>query len=230
MLTIENIHVTYQKENEILKGINLSLHEGEIHGLVGLNGAGKTTLLNTLFQFIRPQSGSLIYNKEPLRREEIGYLEAENFFYPYMTGNEYLDLFSDNGRQMDYETWAELFNLPLKEITETYSTGMRKKLALLAILKQNKPILILDEPFNGLDLESVEIVICLLNKLRTPDRTILVTSHIFETLTHCCDRIHYLEKGVIRGSYSKEEFGILATELQKTIYSRIDTLSGQLFL
>ncbi len=228
MLTIENIHVAYQKGHEILKGIYLPIQNGEVHGLVGLNGAGKTTLLNTLFQFIPPLAGRITYQEKPLERKEVAYLEAENFFYPYMTGYEYLDLFP--GKQRDYNIWGEVFNLPLKEITESYSTGMRKKLALLAVLKQDKPVLILDEPFNGLDLESVQIVTHLLNKLRKPDRTILITSHIFETLTHCCDRIHYLEKGIIKKSYSKEEFDRLGNELRDTINSRIDTLSTELFL
>ena len=61
------------------------MESGKIHGLVGLNGAGKTTLLNTLYSFIRPSAGSVSYNDRSLKRQDIAYLEAENYFYPYMT-------------------------------------------------------------------------------------------------------------------------------------------------
>lgn len=93
MLTIRNLQVEYKKQSLILKGITLSMESGKIHGIVGLNGAGKTTLLNTLYGFIRPVEGSILYNDNPLHRRDIAYLEAENYFYPYMTGREYLDLF-----------------------------------------------------------------------------------------------------------------------------------------
>ena len=206
MLTIRNLQVEYKKESPVLKGINLSMEPGKIHGLVGLNGAGKTTLLNTLYAFIRPSEGSVLYNDTALKRKDIAYLEAENYFYPYMTGREYLNLFPAGKNGFDTESWQQLFHIPLDDITENYSTGMRKKLALLAVLKPDKPILILDEPFNGLDLEG--------------GKTVLVTSHVFETLTSSCDQIHHIDHGTIDHSYSKEQFGMLQELLYSTIENR----------
>mgnify|MGYP005857950669 CR=1 FL=1 len=217
MLTIRNLQVEYKKQSLILKGITLSMESGKIHGIVGLNGAGKTTLLNTLYGFIRPVKGSILYNDNPLHRRDIAYLEAENYFYPYMTGREYLDLFpaGENGFQVD--NWQKLFNIPLNDITENYSTGMKKKLALLGVLKPDKPILILDEPFNGLDLESAHILTLILQQLREKGKTVLVTSHVFETLTSGCDYIHHINNGMIEQSYSKEQFGMLKELLFSTI-------------
>lgn len=217
MLTIRNLQVEYKKQSLILKGITLSMESGKIHGIVGLNGAGKTTLLNTLYGFIRPVKGSILYNDNPLHRRDIAYLEAENYFYPYMTGREYLDLFpaGENGFQVD--NWQKLFNIPLNDITENYSTGMKKKLALLGVLKPDKPILILDEPFNGLDLESAHILTLILQQLREKGKTVLVTSHVFETLTSGCDYIHHINNGIIEQSYSKEQFGMLKELLFSTI-------------
>ncbi|MFV0584236.1 MAG: ATP-binding cassette domain-containing protein [Parabacteroides gordonii] len=217
MLTIRNLQVEYKKQSLILKGITLSMESGKIHGIVGLNGAGKTTLLNTLYGFIRPVKGSILYNDNPLHRRDIAYLEAENYFYPYMTGREYLDLFpaGKNGFQVD--NWQKLFNIPLNDITENYSTGMKKKLALLGVLKPDKPILILDEPFNGLDLESAHILTLILQQLREKGKTVLVTSHVFETLTSGCDYIHHINNGMIEQSYSKEQFGMLKELLFSTI-------------
>lgn len=218
MLTIRNLQVEYKKESPVLKGINLSMEPGKIHGLVGLNGAGKTTLLNTLYVFIRPSEGSVLYNDTVLKRKDIAYLEAENYFYPYMTGREYLNLFPAGKNGFDTESWQQLFHIPLDDITENYSTGMRKKLALLAVLKPDKPILILDEPFNGLDLESAHILTLILQQLREGGKTVLVTSHVFETLTSSCDQIHHIDHGIIDHSYSKEQFGML----QKLLYSTIE--------
>ena len=220
MLTIRNLQVEYKKESPVLKGINLSMEPGKIHGLVGLNGAGKTTLLNTLYAFIRPSEGSVLYNDTALKRKDIAYLEAENYFYPYMTGREYLNLFPAGKNGFDTESWQQLFHIPLDDITENYSTGMRKKLASLAVLKPDKPILILDEPFNGLDLESAHILTLILQQLREGGKTVLVTSHVFETLTSSCDQIHHIDHGTIDHSYSKEQFGMLQELLYSTIENR----------
>lgn len=218
MLTIRNLQVEYKKGSPILKGIDLSMESGKIHGLVGLNGAGKTTLLNTLYAFIRPSEGSICYNERPLKRRDIAYLEAENYFYPYMTGREYLNLFPAGKNGFETDSWQQLFHLPLDDITENYSTGMRKKLALLGVLKPDKPIVVLDEPFNGLDLESAHILALILQQLREGGKTVLVTSHVFETLTSSCDQIHHIDHGIISHSYSREQFGML----QKLLYSTIE--------
>ena len=218
MLTIRNLQVEYKKEFPVLKGIDLSMESGKIHGLVGLNGAGKTTLLNTLYSFIRPSAGSVSYNDRSLKRQDIAYLEVENYFYPYMTGRKYLDLFPAGTNGFKTDNWQQLFHIPLDDITENYSTGMRKKLALLAVLKLDKPIVVLDEPFNGLDLESAHILTLILQQLRKGGKTVLVTSHVFETLTSCCDYIHHIDHGAIDHSYSKDQFEML----QKRLYSTIE--------
>lgn len=218
MLTIHNLVVEYKKQSPILKGIDLSMEQGKIHGLVGLNGAGKTTLLNTLYGFIRPIDGSILYDGNPLQRRDIAYLEAENYFYPYMTGREYLNLFpaGKNGFQID--RWQKILSIPLDDITENYSTGMKKKLALLAVLKLDKPIIILDEPFNGLDLESAHVLTLLVEQLRERGKTVLITSHIYETLTSCCDFIHHINDGKIEDSYPKDKF----EKFKKILYSAIE--------
>lgn len=217
MLTIENLKVCYKKETTILKDMNLSMETGKVHGFVGLNGAGKTTLLNAIYGFITPAAGQICYNGQPLKRKDIAYLESENYFYPYMTGREYLHLFPEGKTAFDMESWQQLFSLPLDEITENYSTGMRKKLALLAILKPDKPVLILDEPFNGLDLESSHLLAMIIEQLQSKGKTILITSHIYESLTGCCNYIHYLANGIIVHSYIKDNFHILKEELQRMI-------------
>ncbi len=229
MLTIDNLSVYYKKEKYILKDLSLSMEIGKIHGLVGLNGEGKTTLLNTIYGFIDPVTGNILYNNQPIKRKDIAYLETENFFYPYMTGIEYLSLFKKNTNSFDTEGWEQLFSLPLNDITENYSTGMRKKLALLAVLKQDKSIFILDEPFNGLDLESTYLLNMILRQLREKGKTILITSHIYESLTTCCDYIHYLTEGRITESYTTQDFHLLQQEIKEIIEKRSGNLIDRLF-
>lgn len=207
MISIDGLHISYDGEQNVINGLNLELQTGMIHGIVGLNGSGKTTLLNSLFGFVRPNSGNITFRGETLTKKSIAYLKTENYFYPNITGNEYLSLFINPG--FNTTEWNELFHLPLDHLIEEYSTGMRKKLALLGILKTNRPILILDEPFNGLDIESSRMVRSVLLKLKANGKTIIVTSHILETLTNMCNQIHLLEDGRItisRNEYEFEEF------------------------
>lgn len=229
MLTIRDLHLRYEKGPEILRGLSLSLEAGITHGLAGLNGSGKTTLLNTLYAFLKPQHGELVWSDRPLLRKDIAYLEADNFFYTYMTGREYLNLFPSDASPFPIAEWQQLFSLPLDEITESYSTGMKKRLALLAVIKQNKPILILDEPFNGLDLEGTHLLSMILARLHARGKTILITSHIFETLTGCCQYIHHLNEGIIAQTYDQASFSQLQDQLRRTVEERSHrTLEGLL--
>ena len=138
-------------------------------------------------------------------------MPTENYFFPNITGNEYLALFKNDN--FDLKGWNDLFQLPLDQIIDDYSTGMKKKLALIGILKMDKPVLILDEPFNGLDIETGRILRSILLKLKEKGKTIIVTSHIIETLTNMCNQIHYLESGKIQFSKNENEFGSFETEL-----------------
>lgn len=216
MISIDGLHISYDGEQNVINGLNLNLQTAMIHGIVGLNGSGKTTLLNSLFGFVRPNSGSITFNSETLTKKSIAYLKTENYFYPNITGNEYLSLFINPA--FNTTEWNELFQLPLDHLIEEYSTGMRKKLALLGILKTNRPILILDEPFNGLDIESSRMVRSVLLKLKANGKTIIVTSHILETLTNMCNQIHLLEDGRITASRHEHEF----EEFSSHVFNKIE--------
>ncbi len=220
MIIIDNISVSY--EQQIINSLSLSLPDNNIHGIVGLNGAGKTTLLNTIFGLKKPDSGTILYNGQQLSKKDVSYLTTENFFYSGITGEEYVSLF--NNKQFDINQWNKLFDLPLKQVISEYSTGMKKKLALMGVLKQNKPIMILDEPFNGLDIEACRIIRSILLRLKEQGKTIIITSHIIETLTNLCDYIHYLENGKIKYSKEKNEFENFQKEIFEAIESRNNDL------
>ena len=204
MITIKDINFSYDRNSKVLDSLCLSLSENKIHGIVGLNGAGKTTLLNAIYGLLRVASGTISREGKNVTKKDMSYLVTENFFYSNITGREYLSLFKN--QKFDSDKWNGLFSLPLDQIIDGYSTGMKKKLALLGILKQDKPLMILDEPFNGLDIETCRIIRSILLRLKDKGKTIIITSHIIETLTNLCDYIHYLENGTIKHSKEKHDF------------------------
>ena len=222
MITINNLTISYGKNEKVINKLNLSLDENLIHGIVGLNGAGKTTLLNTLFGLKKPDAGTIQFDNEEINKKSVAYLVTENFFYSNITGKEYLSLFKN--KEFDIDQWNKLFTLPLDKIIDGYSTGMKKKLALLGVLKQDKPLMILDEPFNGLDIETCRIIRMILLRLKEKNKTVIITSHIIETLTNLCDFIHYLEAGQIK--YSRDKGGF--SEFEREVFDKIENENVEL--
>ncbi len=222
MISISNLSISYTKNEKVIHELNLQMQGSCIHGIVGLNGSGKTTLLNSIFGLKTYDKGEILFNNKKISKKFISYLPTENYFYNNITGREYLNLFKNS--KFDIKKWNELFVLPLDKIIESYSTGMRKKLALFGILKLDKEIMILDEPFNGLDIETSRIIRSILLKLKEKGKIIIITSHIIETLTNMCDFIHMLENRKIKFSIGVDEF----EKFENDIFSSIETKNKEL--
>ncbi len=227
MLIINNLWVGYGKNSDVIKDLNIRLGQNQIHGLVGLNGAGKTTLLNTIYGLIKQKNGVVLFNDNEISRKQIGFLETGSYFYSNITGKEYLSLFKND--DFDINEWNKLFDLPLNKLIENYSTGMKKKLALIGVLKLDKQMVILDEPFNGLDMETCRVLRMIVLKLKERRKTIIITSHILESLTNLCDEIHYLKDGAIKFSKSKNEYNMLEQEIFKDIDNQKNKLIDKLY-
>ncbi len=221
MISITNLVVSYG-QNTVLKGLDLQIESPSIHGLVGLNGSGKTTLLNSIYGLKERKEGSILYGSVPVGRSKMAYLESVNYFYPYITGKEYLMMFRTQNPDFDIDKWNEFFELPLNKLIETYSTGMKKKLAFMGVICLNREIIILDEPFNGVDLETVQKIKLLLIKLKERKKTIIVTSHILESLLNICDVISYLNNGTIQFTKEKKDFGSIEKEIFSVHQDRLD--------
>lgn len=230
MLDIRNLSVSYPGK-QVLHSLHLQAPTASVHGIVGGNGAGKTTFFNTVYGFQPVQSGSLMWSNRPLERKDIGYLETNNFFYSAITGREYLGLFRSVHLNFPTKEWAEMMRLPLDTWIDHYSTGMKKKLALLAVIKTGKPLLLLDEPYNGLDLESQYLLRDIVLRLKAQGHTVLLSSHILETLTPVCDAIHYLSDGSIKRvvtptGYAEFE-AFLVEEMQSKFKAGLDRVMKQ---
>jgi len=219
MIEISNLSVSFG-DKKILNNIEMSFETGKIHAIFGLNGAGKTTFFNSLFGFIN-SNGNFQYNGKKLKRENIGFLETESFFYSFLTGKEYLDIFQcqEHLQIFDITKLVDLLNIPLHVFLDEYSTGMKKKIALLGIIKLSRDIYILDEPFNGLDVESVFLLKSILTQLRNKGKTIFISSHVLETLLDISDNFHVLESGKIVRFNDSKQFEIYCN----SVYARINT-------
>lgn len=222
MISVQNLVVRFN-DHEVLKNITIDFETGLVHGVVGLNGAGKTTFFNVLAKMPTPRSGELKQNGKTLGIKDTAYLETGNFFFSRITGNEYLKIFRKTNAGFNLVALQDYLKLPLDELIENYSTGMKKKLALLAVLKQDKPVFILDEPFNGLDLETNKILEIIILSLKQKQKTVFVSSHIIDPLLSVCDKIHLIENGCFVKTYLKNDF----LKIEDDLFGRLKSEATQ---
>ena len=186
-----DIELQQYGDKVVLQNISQKYESGCIHGFLGENGAGKTTLFHCMANMI-PFKGHRMFSE----KTRFGYLPTELFMYPKISGDEFLNFFvTAKGQSFDVEekqSLNELFDLPLNEYADTYSTGMLKKLYLLGLLLQHNEVLLLDEPFNGLDFKSSAFFTALIKEYKKRGFTVFVSSHDMEHLFSYADTLSLL--------------------------------------
>jgi ABC-2 type transport system ATP-binding protein len=211
MLTINNLKKVYGGVT-VLDINELVIEKGESFGLVGNNGAGKTTLFRLILDLIRPETGFVQSKEVDVSKSESwkyytgSYLDR-NFLIDFLTPEEYFEF---NGRirgmsPEDLKTFLasmeDFFNeevLGKKKFIRDLSKGNQQKIGVAAALMAEPEVIILDEPFNGLDPSSQIRLINMLNKLKNEKQTtFLISSHDLNHVTEVCNRIAILEKGII---------------------------------
>lgn len=224
MIQFENFTVQFSNKM-VLNNFCLNVRKSSVHGLVGMNGSGKSTFFKAACELIEKQNGKITHQNQIIETSEIAFLETENYFYPKIKASEYLELFRLNNPKFNPNEWNKLFELPLNQLVENYSTGMRKKLALLGVLALNRSILFLDEPFNGLDLESNEKLKFLIELQAKQGKTIIVTSHILDPLLSVCEKISYLNNQSNAGDFEKNDFISFSEMLKANISKSFDNIN-----
>jgi len=191
-----------------VSNLELTVNPGEIFGFLGLNGAGKTTTIRILLDLLRATSGrAFIFGhdceSEGLQaRALIGYLPGELGVYLDLTGREVLEFLAGLNRQtidpryrQELQERLELDDSKLRRKVREYSTGMKRKLGLIQAFQADPPLLILDEPTEGLDPLMQESFYELLADVKRRGRTVFMSSHILSEVERLCDRIALLRKG-----------------------------------
>ncbi len=221
MIDINNVSKYYGK-HQVLDAINLRFKKGKIYGVVGENGVGKSTLFKCI-SGLETYTGEIVYDNGSLK-DKIGLLLTEPYFFSKITGKEYINLLT-KARGINYIDCKvqNIFDLPLNEYAFTYSTGMKKKLALTAILAQNNDVFILDEPFNGVDVQSNVLIIEILKQLQYAGKTIIISSHIISTLTQMCNTIFVMESDKTILEIDKSDFERIENDMKaKFIKSKLE--------
>lgn len=206
MISVNNVNLTLSK-NQILKNISVSFEAGKIHGLIGRNGSGKTMLMKCICGFINATDGEIIVDGKRVGKDvdfpkDIGMIIETPGFIPYYSGYKNLKLIAGlNGKIGRDEITKAMEQVgldpKLKRHVRKYSLGMRQRLGLAQAIMENPKILVLDEPFNGLDKDGVKEMREYLLSYKEQGKTILICSHSTEDIAVLCDTVHEMDKGVI---------------------------------
>jgi ABC-2 type transport system ATP-binding protein len=193
-----------------LRDVSLDVAPGEIFGFLGLNGAGKTTTIRILLDLVRPTSGhASIFGADCQARgldvrARLGYLPGEPGFYGDMTGGATLDLLGRLSASRVDDAWRrrlldrlEFAASDLARPMREYSTGMKRKLGIVQALQTDPPLLVLDEPTEGLDPLMQDAFYELVHEARRRGRTIFMSSHVLPEVERVCDRIGLLREGAL---------------------------------
>lgn len=200
ILTIKNLSKEFD-DNKVVNSISLEVKKGQIIGIIGRNGSGKTVFLKMIVGLYIPTSGEIDYHGYNIV-DDYGIL-IDTGFLDNETGFNNLKLLAILKNQIDdQEIYDILKYVKLDPNNETkyknYSTGMKQKLKLAQALMEDPKILILDEPFNGMDKESVHFFRNCLLDLKSKGKTIIITSHYQEDIDTLCDQVYEMTDGQLK--------------------------------
>jgi ABC-2 type transport system ATP-binding protein len=216
--------------------VSLIVPAGEISGYLGPNGSGKSTTLKMIVGLIEPSSGEILFDGQPISRDRIryrqrfGYVPEEPHLYPHLTGAEYLEMVGQlrglPERKLAEKIEGFLHLLSLHEERDvaisSYSKGMRQKVLLAAALLHNPDLLLLDEPFSGLDVNSVLVLRDLLQNLAARGKAVLLSSHELDMIERVCSKIIILNRGRIAANDSIEQLrSLMALPTLEQIFSQL---------
>ncbi len=200
----------WNKEFLALDNASFEISESKIVGFLGANGAGKTTSLKILMDFIKPNSGEVVFDKRLGRNQSevfsnIGYLPERPYFYPHLTGLElieYTALLCDIPKQLIKERtdkWAKRFciDFALNRKIRNYSKGMLQRLGFLTTLVHDPKIIILDEPLSGLDPIGRKEIKDTLVEVQSEGKTVFFSSHIISDVEEICEEVVFLDSGKV---------------------------------
>ena len=218
MLKIEHLTKTYG-EKKAVDDLSLHIHAGEIYGFIGHNGAGKTTTLKSVAGILQFDGGEILVDGKSVRTQPleckrmIAYIPDNPDLYEYMTGIKYLNFIADifgvsaQARQERIRKYADLFELTadLAQPIAAYSHGMKQKLAIISAWLHEPRLIIMDEPFVGLDPKAAHILKGMMRELCSAGGAIFFSTHVLEVAEKLCDKVAIIKGGKLIRSGTMEE-------------------------
>jgi ABC-2 type transport system ATP-binding protein len=205
ILTIKNLNKVYNKYVHAVKNLSLEIHKGNVYGILGPNGSGKSTTLGIVLNVVNKTSGEYSWFGGKMETHEalkkVGAIIERPNFYPYMTAKENLELVCKI-KNIDYSKVQEklalvgLFDRQNSKFN-TFSLGMKQRLAIASALLNDPEILILDEPTNGLDPQGIHQIRDIIRLIASQGTTILLASHLLDEVEKVCSHVLVLRKGEI---------------------------------
>ncbi|MDL2258739.1 ATP-binding cassette domain-containing protein [Eubacteriales bacterium OttesenSCG-928-K08] len=205
-IDIQNVSRDFNKER-VLHSVTRQFEAGLIHGIVGNNGSGKTVLMKCICGFLLPTEGRIVVNDRRIGRdvdfpEDLGLIIETPGFLPQYTGVKNLEILAALNKKIGLEQIATAIRRvgldpSMKKPVGKYSLGMRQRLGIAQAIMEGPKLLILDEPFNGLDKHGVREMRALLKGLKAEGKTILLASHNQLDIAELCDTVCEMDAGVM---------------------------------
>jgi ABC-2 type transport system ATP-binding protein len=213
MIEIKELHFGYQKNKPLFNGLNLSLSEGHIYGLLGKNGAGKSTLLKNMTGLTYPAKGACYFKNKSVFGRPVSVLEdvyflAEELFVPELTPAQYVRgtaVFYPKFSKADFYRYLAALDVDMDAVMDKQSYGQQKKAMIAFGLATNTSLLIMDEPTNGLDIPSKVQFRKLIASVLTEDRCIVISTHQVRDLDSLIDTLLILHNGEVVVNQSMDE-------------------------
>lgn len=210
MLEIKNVTKKYG-DKKALDNVSFDIKDGEIFAFIGHNGAGKTTMIKSIMGILDFNEGDILINGKSIKKDSIAsklqmaYVPDNPDLYENMTANDFINFICDmydislNDRKENIMKYAKMFEMDdkLNDDIATFSHGMKQKTALIAAFAHNPQILIMDEPFVGLDPKAVFDVKNIMKEMANNGKTIFFSTHILEVAEKLCDRVAIIKDGKI---------------------------------
>ncbi len=209
MLDIQNLTKTYKGSGKGVRNLTLSLSAGDIYGFIGHNGAGKTTTLKCVAGLLSFKDGEILIDGHSVKKEEllcksiIAYIPDNPDLPEYLTGIQYLNFISDiyglseSVRTENIKKYAEMFEITsaLGDLISSYSHGMKQKLAIVSAWIRSPKLMLLDEPFVGLDPKAAVILKTLMKELCENGGSVFFSTHVLDVAEKICNKIAVIKDG-----------------------------------
>lgn len=211
MIEIKNVTKIYNGEKKAINDVSFKVNSGEIFGFIGHNGAGKTTMIKMIVGILNIDEGDILINDKSIKSNPIeckmnmAYVPDNPDIYENMKAIDFINFICDmyeidtNTRKENIKKYSKMFEIENKlgDDISSFSHGMKQKVALIAALAHNPKVLIMDEPFVGLDPKAVYDMKELMKEMANDGKTVFFSTHILDVAEKLCDRVAIIKNGNI---------------------------------